>query len=64
MNYYGSVATFIRSCGIDHKSLVAREHRPHKEDPDPEAYTENANPYTKFGTAFPTETLTLTPPWL
>ena len=40
MNYYGSVATFLRSCGIDHKNLVAEEHRPHKEDPDPEAYTE------------------------
>ncbi len=41
MNYYGSVATFLRACGIDHKTLVPKEHRPHKEDPDPEAYTED-----------------------
>ena len=41
VNYYGSVATFLRSCGIDHKSLVPKEHRPYKEDPDPEAYTED-----------------------
>jgi len=41
MNYYGSITTFLRSCGIDHKSLVAKQHRPHKEDPDPEAYTED-----------------------
>jgi len=41
MNYYGAIAMFLRSCGIDHKSLVAKEHRPHKEDPDPEAYTED-----------------------
>jgi integrase len=41
MNYYGSSATFLRSCGIDHKVLVAKEHRPQKEDPDPEAYTED-----------------------
>jgi integrase len=41
MNYYSSIATFLRSCGIDHKSLVAKEHRPHNEDPDPEAYTED-----------------------
>jgi integrase len=41
MNYYSSIATFLRSCGIDHKSLVAKEHRPHKEDPDPVAYTED-----------------------
>jgi integrase len=39
MNYYGSIATFLRACGIDHKTLVPKEHRPHKEDPDPEAYT-------------------------
>jgi len=41
MNYYSSIATFLRSCGIDHKSLVAKEHRPHKEDPDPEAYNKD-----------------------
>lgn len=41
MNYYGSVATFLRACGIDHKTLVSKEHRPHKEDPEPEAYTED-----------------------
>ena len=41
MNYYSSIATFLRSCGIDHKNLVAKEHRPHKEDPDPEVYTED-----------------------
>jgi len=41
MNYYGSIATFLRACGIDHKSLVPKEHRPHKEDPDPDAYTES-----------------------
>jgi integrase len=39
MNYYGSVATFLRACGIDHKALVSKEHRPHKDDPDPEAYS-------------------------
>lgn len=41
MNYYSSIATFLRSCGIDHKRIVAKEHRPHKEDPDPEAYTDD-----------------------
>jgi hypothetical protein len=41
MNYYSSITTFLRSCGLDHKILVAKEHRPHKEDPDPEAYTED-----------------------
>ncbi len=40
MNYYGSVATFLRACGIDHKMLVSKEHRPHKDDPDPEAYSQ------------------------
>jgi integrase len=40
MNYYGCVSTFLRHCGIDHKQLVQKEHRPHKQDPDPEAYTE------------------------
>jgi len=41
MNYYGSITTFLRACGIDHKDLVSKEHRPHKEDPDPEAYAED-----------------------
>jgi integrase len=38
MNYYGSICTFLRHCGIDHKTLMPKENRPHKEDPDPEAY--------------------------
>jgi hypothetical protein len=41
MNYYGCICTFLRSCGIDHKNLVAKEHRPHKEDPEPEAYSKD-----------------------
>ena len=40
MNYYGSISTFLRACGIDHKMLVSKEHRPHKDDPDPEAYSQ------------------------
>lgn len=39
-NYYGSVTAFLAYCGIDHKTLVAKEHRPHKEDDDPVAYSE------------------------
>jgi integrase len=41
MNYYAAIATFLRACGIDHKALVAKEHRPYKEDPEPEAYTDD-----------------------
>ena len=38
-NYYSNITTFLRSCGVDHKSLVAKENRPSKEDPEPEAYS-------------------------
>ncbi len=37
-NYYSAIATFLFSCGIDHKSLVAKENRPRKDDPLPVEY--------------------------
>lgn len=38
-NYYTAIGTFLKSCSIDHKELVARENRPRKDDPLPEEYT-------------------------
>jgi integrase len=40
-NYFGSVTAFLNFCGIDHKKIVAKEHRPHKIDDDPVAYSED-----------------------
>ena len=40
MNYYSSITAFLNYVGVDHKKIVAKEHRPHQTDPDPEAYTE------------------------
>lgn len=37
-NYYSAIGTFLASCGIDHKTLVAKENRPKKEDPLPVEY--------------------------
>jgi site-specific recombinase XerD len=46
-NSYSAIATFLKSCGIDHKELVAKEHRPRKEDPVPEEYTEEENRFLR-----------------
>jgi integrase len=40
MNYYSAIASFLFYCEVDHKKLVAKDHRPHVVDPDPEAYSE------------------------
>lgn len=32
-NYYSAIASFLFSCGVDHKTLVAKENRPRKDDP-------------------------------
>jgi integrase/recombinase XerD len=40
-NYYSFICTFLTSCGVDHKKIVARENRPRKDDPLPVAYSEN-----------------------
>lgn len=37
-NYYSAISTCLASCGIDHKTLVARENRPKKEDLLPVEY--------------------------
>jgi integrase/recombinase XerD len=37
-NYYSAISTFLASCGVDHKKLVAKENRPKKEDPLPVEY--------------------------
>jgi integrase len=39
-NYYGSITAFMAYTGLDHKKIVAKEHRPHKDDEDPVAYSE------------------------
>lgn len=39
-NYYSFICTFLSSCGVDHKKIVAKENRPKKEDPLPVAYSE------------------------
>lgn len=38
-NYYTSVATFLKFCGVDHKELLPRQERPRAHDGDPEAYS-------------------------
>jgi len=40
-NYYSFICTFLLTCGIDHKTIVAKENRPRKDDPLPVAYSEN-----------------------
>jgi len=40
-NYYETICVFLNHIGIDHKQIVAKEHRPNHRDPDPEAYTED-----------------------
>jgi integrase len=37
-NYYSAISTFLATCGVDHKKLVAKENRPKKEDPLPVEY--------------------------
>ncbi len=37
-NYYSAIASFLFSCGIDHKAVVAKENRPKKDDPLPVEY--------------------------
>ncbi|MDR3725282.1 MAG: hypothetical protein P4K83_12465 [Terracidiphilus sp.] len=37
-NFYSAIATFLNSCGVDHKTLVAKEHRPRHDDPLPVEY--------------------------
>ncbi len=39
-NYYGSITAFMAYMGLDHKEDHSKEHRPHKEDEDPVAYSE------------------------
>lgn len=38
-NNYTSIATFLRFCGIDHKTLLPQGERPRPDDGTPEAYT-------------------------
>lgn len=40
-NYYSAIATFLNSCGVDHKTLVAKEHRPRQDDPLPVEYDQD-----------------------
>ena len=37
-NYYSAIASFLFSCGVDHKTLVSKENRPRKDDPLPVEY--------------------------
>jgi integrase len=39
-NYYSFICTFLLTCGIDHKTIVAKENRPRKDDPLPVMYSE------------------------
>lgn len=41
-NYYSAIATFLYSCGVDHKVLVSKENRPRKDDPLPVEYDQEA----------------------
>lgn len=38
-NNYTSIATFLKYCGVDHKSLLPIQERPRPHDDEPEAYT-------------------------
>jgi len=40
MNYFSNITAFTTFAGIDHKRIVAKEHRPLKIDDDPVAYSE------------------------
>jgi hypothetical protein len=37
-NYYTNLATFLKSCKVDHKEILGKDERPHAHDKDPEAY--------------------------
>lgn len=39
MKYYTAIASFLLACGIDHRKLVAKEHRPKSQDPEPREYS-------------------------